>query len=119
MIQTLLFIGGITQVAFSLFHIYLEKIIHAMEEISREGRALYHAFNIAGIVTIAYFAIAFLFFGAKILKSELGLLLLALIALYYLFRAFEEVVLFKFNPAIFSTCLIVGSIYATVLGLTL
>jgi len=104
--------GGILNLLFGIFHMLLGRSIHMSNAFAPDTRGLLMAFNIAGTLTIFYFAVVSLFQIRDLLTTKLGKSTLALISLYYLLRAAEEFFLFHFQPAIFVPCVLVGGIYA-------
>jgi hypothetical protein len=75
--------------------------------------------NVSGVLFIFFFAYASFFHGKELLQTGLGRVVLSLILALYLSRAAEEFFLFKFTPAIFGSCVLVGAIYAALFVIAL
>jgi len=109
--RALLIAGGILNTFFFLFHILLGYQIYHVAQLPTPYRALMEALNLGGVLFIFFFAYVSFFYGKDMLQSRLGRVVLVLIAALYLSRASEEFFLFRFTPAIFGSCLLVGAIY--------
>jgi hypothetical protein len=115
--RTLLVAGGVLNALFALFHVWLGWRIGAGG--APEGaRGLMLALNAGGTLFIAFFAYAFLARGADLVSTGLGRAALVACLLLYWSRAVEEIVWFRFSPAIFAACLIAGAVPAALLALS-
>jgi len=115
MARALLVVGGILNLAFAAFHIGLFRGIQASTSLSPSAKGLIYALNGAGTLFIVFFVVVSLFFRNDLLNTRLGKLTLGLVAVLYLSRAAEEFFLFKFTPAIFGPCAVVGGLYVAIL----
>ncbi|HVN75915.1 MAG TPA: hypothetical protein VMT19_06335 [Thermoanaerobaculaceae bacterium] len=115
MARALLVVGGIMNLAFALFHLALFRGIQAASGLAPAAKGLMLAFNVAGTLFIAFFALSSLLLRDELLNTRLGKATLALTATIYLSRASEEFFLFRFTPLIFAACAVVGVLYAAVL----
>lgn len=116
MARKLLTAGGVLNLVFGLFHIYLGYEIQHLD-LAPGYRGLMQALNVGGTLFIFFFAWASLFHQRDLLECRLGRSVLVLTAALYLTRAAEEFILFRFTPGIFAACLLVGGIYAALLFL--
>lgn len=119
MTRRLLFIGGVLNSAFFLFHLLLAYQISRLVQLAPPHRALMEALNAAGALFLFFFAYASFVHGKELLETGLGRVVLVLASALYLSRAAEEFFLFPFNLAIFSSCLFVGAIYAALFVIAL
>lgn len=117
MSKALLTCGGILNVLFGLFHIFLGYQIAHWQQLPSGGRSMMQALNASGALFIFFFAYASFFLREDLLGTRLGRGVLAVAALLYLSRAAEEFILFSFSPTIFFPCLLVGLLYATLVYL--
>lgn len=113
--RILLVIGGIANLAFVVFHVFLFFAIGASQQLSDPAKQLILIFNLAGTLMIAFFAYASLCCARQLLETHLGKATLTLIALVYLTRGAMEVVLGLWQWAILITCAIVGLLYVLLL----
>jgi hypothetical protein len=114
--RALLVAGAVLNGFFVLFHLLMGwRFLHA-PGIPEGLRPLLIAFNTGGVIYLAFFAWAFATRGTDLLSTALGRGILWMVALIYLSRAAEEILLFRFNPMIFATCAIAGAIPAALLG---
>lgn len=111
MAKALLIADGILNTFFFLFHLLVGYQIHHLAQLATPYRALMEPLNVGGMLFIFFFAYASFFQGKEMLQTGLGRVVLLLVAALYLSRAAEEFFLFKFTPAIFGSCVLVGAIY--------
>lgn len=114
MSRVLLTVGGIINIVFGLFHVFLSQQIQTVPAL-QPNRGLLQALNVGGTLMILFLAYASLFQRREMLSTGLGRATQILAILLYWTRAAEELVLFSFTPAIFVSCLVAGGIYAAVL----
>ena len=112
MFKRLMILGGILNSFFFLFHAFLGYRIHRLASVHR---GTLQSFNIAGTLSIFFFAYASFAHQKDLQETRLGHAVLALASLIYLSRAAEEFILFKFTAGVFASCFIVGALYATAL----
>jgi hypothetical protein len=115
MSRILLTVGGIVNVLFGLFHIFLGWQIQIAPGLQPEARSLLQALNVGGTLMVFFLAYASLFRRTDMLSTGLGRATQVLAILLYWTRAAEELVLFSFTPVIFVSCLAVGGIYVAAL----
>ncbi len=114
--RALILIGGALNALAALFHVALSWQIHHLTGVEPGTKALTEMLGIFSLWTIAFFAVASLFCPTELLTTRLGRLVTLLIALTYLTRTAEEVLLAPhFSPFIFANSLLVGLIYAAAL----
>ena len=114
--KNLLIVGGIINVLFGLFHIWLGRSLHLANGLTPPVQALLEMFNVSGALFIFFFAYASLFRRDELLATGLGKAVMIVCLLLYWARAAGEIVLFPgFSVAVFASCLIVGAIYLAVL----
>ncbi len=112
MSKRLLFIGGVMNGFFTLFHIWLGWQIQILPELSPDYKALLQMLNVGVTLTIAFATCVSFFCARDLLTTGLGKTTLGLIALFYASRAAEEIVLApSFSPLIFGLCLAVALVY--------
>jgi hypothetical protein len=116
-IRMLRWAGGVLNVVFCVFHIWLGIMISRWPG-PKDVRGLMEALNVGGTLFIGFFAYAFLVRGKDLIATGLGRATLVLAILLYWSRAAEEFFLFTFNPAIFVSCIVSGAIPAALLFLT-
>jgi hypothetical protein len=119
MSKTLLNFGAVINLLFGAFHIWLVKIIQASDSFARapEMRPLMLVLNISTALLILLFAYASFFCKKDLLTTKLGKSILVLTALFYLLRAVEEIIFFKFSFVIFTPCTLIGAMYVAILFL--
>jgi hypothetical protein len=114
-LKALLVAGGIVNLIFAAFHIWLGWQIHQIAGVTAGVRALMEALNVAGTLFIIFFAHISLFHQSDLVSTGLGRASMVFVVLLYWSRAAEEFFLFRFNPAIFFACLFAGGIYAALI----
>ncbi len=117
MLRFLLLVGGVVNLLFGLFHLWLGNQIR-LSSLPEGVRGLMLAFDLGGTLFIFFFAYASFFRRRDLESTRLGQATLALCALTYWVRAVEELVLFSFTPAVFFSCFLAGAIYVAALLLT-
>lgn len=114
MSKPLAILCGAFNAVFVAFHILLATWIQRMP-LAPGVRALMHAFNVGGLLMIAFVAYAFLF-CRRDLGTRIGRGAILLGALIYLTRAAGELAFFpRPSPAIVAACLIVGLLHLAAL----
>lgn len=113
--KLLLTMGGVFHLLFGVFHIYLIRAIQVSSTLPPENRPLMHVFNISLTLIVLFFAYVSFFCQRDLLTTKLGKSILLLIGLYYLIRAADEFIFFKFSFVPFLPCLLVGGIYVALL----
>jgi hypothetical protein len=118
--KRLLFIGGILNGLFTVFHVLLGWQIHLTPGLSLQHRVLMQMLNVGGILMVAFATVVSLFYTRDLIGTGLGKATMILIALFYTSRAVEEVVLAPdFSPLIFGVCLIVAIVYGLAIAGTI
>ncbi len=117
MLNALLILNGVIQLAFALFHVQLGMAISRVTGIG-DARPLMIALNASGTGMFFFFAYASLVPRRQLVTTHLGRAVLVLIAVTYLVRAAEEAVIFHFNPLVFWSCLGVGLLNLVILALS-
>ena len=90
--------GGIYSFGFVVFHLMFWRIFNWDEDLrslSFLNRAIMQVVNLSLTFVFVIFGYISLFHSKELLESSLGHSLLVLIALFWLFRAIEQVVFFK------------------------
>jgi len=117
--KKLLFVGGIINVLFTIFHVWLAWQISQITGLSPEIHALMLMLAVGGILMIGFAAYASLFCIRNIFATKLGKITIFFIILIYGSRALEEIVIApKFSPLIFSVCLVTTFVYLVALTLS-
>jgi hypothetical protein len=112
MSRIFLIIGGVINVLFVLFHIFLGYNIYQIQNIAVEYRSLMTMLNVGGVLFIALFAIASLGYTQEMLTTRIGSLVTLFVVLLYGSRALEEIVVSShFSTVIFTACIIVAVVY--------
>lgn len=120
MAKRLIFIGGIINVLFTVFHFWLGWQIYSLEGILPGHKALMLMLNTGGILIIGFAAFASLFCMDDLVSTKLGKSTLLLVILIYASRALEEIIISPvFSIVIFASCLAVAAIYALALTATM
>lgn len=109
--KTLLIIGGIVNILFGLFYIWMGRAIHLSDSLTPGNRGLMQIFNIGTILLIFFFAYISFFCQRDLVGTKLGKTTLVLIALLYFLRAVEEPIFFQFSLPVMIPCLVVAGIY--------
>ncbi len=110
--KALVLIGGLANLLFFLFHIYLGWQLHYLD-VNPGMRALLETFNLGGTLMIAFFALVSLAFPGELLATRVGRSTVGVIVGVYLSRAIAEVTLFpRASLFIVLVCLLTVGIYA-------
>lgn len=117
--RVLLILGGILNTIFFLFHILLGYRIQHIPNLQPNVTGLLQALNVGGTLFIFFFAVASLLLQQDLTETKLGRSVLGLVVLLFASRAAEEFILFRFNPWIFVSCLLVAVVYAAVLVISI
>jgi hypothetical protein len=117
--KVLLIIGGILNTLFLLFHLLLGYQIHHLTQIAPSYRGLMEGLNAGGALFIFFFAYVSLFVQRELMNTNLGRVVLTLVATPFVSRSVEEFIWFRGNLAIFGTCLVTGGIYGVLLAMSL
>jgi len=90
--------GGIYSFGFVIFHLLFWRIFNWEEDLrslSFLNRAIIQVLNLSLIFAFVIFGYISLFHTKELMESSLGHSLLVLTALFWLFRAIEQIVFFK------------------------
>jgi hypothetical protein len=119
MSKMLLNFGGIINLLFGVFHLWLVRVIQTSDSFTEapEMRPLMLVLNIATALLVLFLAYASFFCKRDLLTTRLGKSTLVLAALFYLLRAVEEIIFMKFSLVFFIPCLLVGGMYVVLLFL--
>ncbi len=115
MSKILLKIGGVFNFLFGLLHIWMGKEIILGDSYPKSINSLLMVFDVAVGLTVLFFAYVSFWCQRDLLTTRLGKSMLVFIGLFYLVRAFEELIFFKFSLVMFIPLFIVGSIYVALL----
>lgn len=115
--NTLLLIGGVIQVAGSLFHLLMARAIHTSQSLSSDERALMQMLNIGSILMGLFFAYVCFFHRDELLSTRLGNAMVIFISVTYFARAVGEIIFPSFSLMWFVLCLVVGAGYLSILVL--
>lgn len=113
--KVLLLAGGILNAVVLLFHAFIGYKIHHLNQVVPPHRAIMEGLNAAVMIAILMFAYASFFHRKELLETGLGRVVLATVSLFYWSRGAEEFFLFKFTPATFALCALIGAIYTALL----
>ncbi len=98
--KTLILVGGFYNLAFAVFHLLFWRIFKWNTDLQRMSflnRAIMQVLNLCLIWVFVIFGYISLFHAGELLSSSLGHSLLVLIALFWLFRAIEQIIFFRLN----------------------
>lgn len=98
MAKTLILAGGFYNLAFAVFHLLFWRIFKWNTDLKQLwflNRAIMQVLNLCLIWVFVIFGYISLFHANDLLSSALGRSLLALIALFWLFRAIEQIIFFR------------------------
>jgi hypothetical protein len=110
--KKLLFVGGLFNGFFTLFHLFLGWHIQSLTSLPPAQQALMQELNIGCVLTLALFTFASLFCADDLLETRLGKATLVFTTLYYAARGVAEILLApRFSPLIFGACLLVAFLY--------
>ncbi len=109
-------IGGIYCFAFAIFHLLFWRIFNWADDLSSLSflnRAIMQVVNLSLTFVFVIFGYVSLLHPKEMLETHLGRNLLALIAIFWLFRAIQQVVFFKLShwgSVVFLTIFLIGSL---------
>jgi hypothetical protein len=113
--KLLLLVGGVLNLFFFAFHLFLGYQIHESTSLPANSRALMEMLNVAGTLMILLFAWASLFCRVDLLHTSLGKVFLWFVMILYASRALEEIILLPHSSLfIFASCLLISVLYAVV-----
>ena len=95
--ETVLFIGGIYNLAFVIFHLLFYKIFNWKKDLARItfiNSAIMQVLNYSLTFIFLIFAYLSFFYSKEILTTHLGRVLLLSISLFWFFRAIEQIYFF-------------------------
>lgn len=98
MARTLILVGGFYNLAFAVFHLLFWRIFNwktDLKQVSFLNRAIMQVLNLCLIWVFAIFGYISIFHANDLLASSLGHSLLVLMALFWLFRAIEQIIFFR------------------------
>ena len=118
-LKRLIFVGGVINLVFALFHVYLIFQIDKLTGITQQLKILMHMFNVGGILMVSLFVYASLFCTRDVAEQRLGKVISVFVFLVYFTRAAEEILFrgWDFSPVIFFSCLAVSLLYLYILYL--
>lgn len=95
--EKIIFIGGVYNLIFALFHLFFWKLFHWQDElksISFINRQIMQILNLC--LTFVFFAIAYIsfFHTNELLQEGLGHSLLIIFALFWFLRSIEQIIFF-------------------------
>jgi hypothetical protein len=111
MARALIIIGGIVNILFAAFHVYLGTRINGWVNLSENTRAMLMMFNVGGTLTIAFFALVSLVCSRELLSTTLGKITCGAVGLFYFVRAVEEFIYPPVTAWIAISCLVVTALY--------
>jgi hypothetical protein len=97
MAKTLILVGGFYNLAFAVFHLLFWRIFKwntDLQRVSFLNRAIMQVLNLCLMWVFVIFGYISLFHADELLSSSLGHALLVLMALFWLFRAIEQIIFF-------------------------
>jgi len=101
--KTLIIIGGFYCLAFAIFHLAFWKLFDWKRELPKlnaVNRGVMQVLNLRLTYIFLVFASLSFFFNSDLLTTNLGKTILAAISLFWLMRAIEQPIFWKFNDAI-------------------
>jgi len=113
MIRILLYIGGVFQAIFFLFHVQLGTSICESLTLNATDKSLMQMFNIGITVFVFFFIVISFLFWRDLYITRLGKATLIFISIAYFFRASAEIFMLEFSLSVFLTCVVIGFIYIT------
>ena len=114
--ETLLFIGGLYNLAFAIFHILFWKIFRWKKSLRRllpMDRAIMQVLNIRLIYIFFVFAFISFFYPVDLISTQLGKVIIIVISLFWFMRAIEQALFFSLKrkiSIIFFVVFLIGSI---------
>jgi len=116
--KTLIIIGGFYCLAFAIFHLAFWKIFDWKTELPKlndTNRGVMQVLNLRLTYIFLVFAFVSFYFNSNLLTTDLGKIILGAISLFWLMRAIEQPIFWKFNDvtsvAFFLTFLFGAAIY--------
>ncbi|MCP5050655.1 MAG: hypothetical protein GY940_26060 [bacterium] len=100
--ETVIFIGGIYNIAFVIFHLTFWKLFRwkaDLRSLSFINRAVMQILNLCLTFSFVIFAYISIFHNLEMLSTGIGKSLLFLISLFWFFRAIEQIVFFGLKKA--------------------
>ena len=101
--ETLIVAGGVYNAAFAVFHLFFWKLFRWREDLaslSGLNRPVMQILNLCLTFAFVVFAWVSLFHAGELLSTSLGRTLAALIAVFWLLRAIEQVIFFGLRRAV-------------------
>ncbi len=95
--ETLLFIGGLYNLVFAIFHILFWKIFRWKKSLRRllpQDRAIMQVLNIRLIYIFFVFAYISIFHQEGLISTQLGNVIIIVISLFWFMRAIEQIIFF-------------------------
>jgi len=115
--ETLLFIGGLYNLAFAVFHIMFWKIFKWKRNLRRllpMDRAIMQVLNIRLIYIFFVFAYISIFHQEDLISTQLGKVFIIVISLFWFIRAIEQIIFFGLKnlvSVVFTIISIIGAIF--------
>jgi hypothetical protein len=110
--KKLLFVGGLFNGFFTIFHLFIGWQIQRLTSLPPTQQALMQELNIGSLLMLALFTCASLICANDLLETRLGKTTLVFTALFYAARAVSEILLTpKVSPLILGACLLVTLLY--------
>jgi hypothetical protein len=97
LINSVLIIGGLFNLGFAVFHCFFWKAFDWKKElaaISKLNRNVVQILNLCLILVLAAFGAISLVFYPDLLRTNLGMVMLLVMALFWLFRGIEQIIFF-------------------------
>ncbi len=98
--KTLIIVGGFYCLAFAIFHLAFWKLFDwktELPKLNEINRGVMQVLNIRLTYIFLVFAFILFFFNDKLLTTNLGKMILAVISLFWLMRAIEQPIFWKFD----------------------
>lgn len=95
--EAILLLGGVFNAGFAIFHLFFWRLFRWKEQLPRlnfVNRGIMQVMNLCLAFLFAAFAFLLFFYGGDVLATALGRALLAVVALFWLLRALEQVIFF-------------------------
>lgn len=118
----LIFIGGIFNLLFALFHLLFWKLFKWKDElnsISFINKNIMQVLNLCLIFVFLIFSYISIFHTSEMLNSKLGISLTSCISLFWFLRSLEQIILFKLKTTISWILLILFIIGTFIYGVPL
>ena len=101
--KTLIIIGGFYCLAFAIFHLAFWRLFdwkNELPKLNRVNRGVMQVLNLRLTYVFLIFAAVSIFFNEGLLASVLGKTILGAISLFWLMRAIEQPIFWKFGDAV-------------------